>query len=159
MRKQQLFSAFKFQRVVWLGHENTHEGALIRAVCKKWSSMVVNEHWAVVLHILYSHTITWLLKGDISLNRNKSGCGRSNVHAKKRKKKVFRFERSPGMTFSGLIMISFSIMYDIFKKNLYMMGTKNRPSSSQWSIQSLFWWLYKALQGRLSAFAASKIVN
>lgn len=35
---------------------------------------------------------------------------------KKRKKKVCRFERSPGMTFSGLIMISFSIMYDILKK-------------------------------------------
>lgn len=37
VRKQQLFSAFKFQRVVWLGHENTQEGALIRAVCKKWN--------------------------------------------------------------------------------------------------------------------------
>lgn len=35
VRKQQLFSAFQFQRVVWRGHENTHECALIRAVCEK----------------------------------------------------------------------------------------------------------------------------
>lgn len=160
VRKQQLFSAFQFQRVVWRGHENTHGCALIRAVCKKLNGYTMSSMSTGRLFFRFCILTQWLdFWKEMFLWTAINQVADAQTSMQKKEKKSVPLWK---VMWNDLLRVDNDIIFNnvwYSKKTLSMIGTKNRPSSSQWSIQSLFWWLHKALQGRLSAFAASKIVN